>query len=73
MQTARDLIRQLLCCMAAPASPATPRIADQIGSWGYVALTVDSLGPRGIANHCGGGPFLDQVFDAYAALRYLAQ
>jgi dienelactone hydrolase len=48
-------------------------IADQIGSWGYVALTVDSLGPRGIASHCGGGLFLAQAFDAYAALRYLSQ
>jgi dienelactone hydrolase len=31
------------------------------------------LGPRGIASHCGGGLFLDQAFDAYAALRYLSQ
>lgn len=48
-------------------------IADRIGSWGYVALTVDSLGPRDIASHCGGGWFLEQAFDAYAALRYLSQ
>jgi|SRR5215469_1584470 len=48
------------------------KIADQIGSWGYVALTVDSLGPRGIASRCGGG-HPDQAFDAYAALRYLSQ
>jgi len=47
-------------------------IADRIGSWGYVALTVDSLGSRGIANACGSG-FLDQPFDAYAALSYLSQ
>jgi dienelactone hydrolase len=46
-------------------------IADKLGGWGYVALTVDSLGPRGIANHCGSG-FPDQAYDAYAALRYLA-
>src|SRR5215475_10536506 len=46
-------------------------IADRLGSWGYVALAVDSLGPRGIADHCGAG-FPDQAFDAYAALRYLA-
>jgi dienelactone hydrolase len=48
-------------------------IADRIGSWGYVALTVDSLGPRDIASRCGGGGSLDQAFDAYAALRYLSQ
>ena len=30
-------------------------IADRLGSWGYVALTVDSLGPRGIASACGHG------------------
>jgi dienelactone hydrolase len=28
---------------------------------------------RGIASHCGGGLFLDQAFDTYAALRYLLQ
>jgi len=48
-------------------------IADRLSSWGYVALTVDSLGPRGIANRCGGGGLLDQAFDAYAALHYLSQ
>jgi dienelactone hydrolase len=37
-----------------------------------VALTVDSLGPRGIASGCGGG-FRSQPFDAYAALSYLSQ
>ena len=30
-------------------------ITDRLGSWGYVALAVDSLGPRSIANACGGG------------------
>jgi dienelactone hydrolase len=53
-------------------SSHSAKIADQIGSWGYVALTVDSLGPRGIASRCGGG-HPDQAFDAYAALRYLSQ
>ena len=47
-------------------------IADRLGSWGYVALAVDSLGPRGIPTACG-GPFPDQAYDAYAALRYLAR
>jgi len=54
-------------------SSHSARIADQLGAWGYVALTVDSLGPRGIASRCGGGGLLDQAFDAYAALRYLSQ
>ena len=54
-------------------SSHSAQIADQIGSWGYVALTVDSLGPRGIASRCGGGGTPDQSFDAYAALHYLAQ
>jgi dienelactone hydrolase len=47
-------------------------IADRVGAWGYVALSVDSLGPRGMTSRCGGGG-LDQAFDAYAALRYLSQ
>jgi dienelactone hydrolase len=48
-------------------------IADRLGSWGYVALTVDSLAPRGITGRCQGGTFIDQAFDAYAALRYLSR
>ena len=28
----------------------------KVTSWGYVALTIDSFGPRGIKNTCGGGP-----------------
>ena len=47
-------------------------ITDRLSSWGYVALAVDSLGPRGIASRCGVGT-LDQAFDAYAALGYLSQ
>jgi dienelactone hydrolase len=47
-------------------------IADKLGSWGYVALAIDSLGPRGIASACGGG-VVAQPYDAHAALRYLAQ
>jgi dienelactone hydrolase len=47
-------------------------IADRLSSWGYVALAVDSLGPRDMSSRCGIGS-LDQPFDAYAALRYLSQ
>lgn len=53
-------------------SSHSARIADQLGSWGYVALTVDSLGARGIASRCGSG-LPEQAFDAYAAFRYLSQ
>jgi dienelactone hydrolase len=54
-------------------SSHSAQIADRLGAWGYVALTVDSLGPRGIASRCGGGGLVDQAFDAYAALRHLSQ
>ena len=36
-------------------------IADRLSSWGYVALAVDSLGPRGISSRCGIGS-RDQPF-----------
>jgi hypothetical protein len=54
-------------------SSHSAQVADRIGSWGYVALAVDSLGARGFADRCGVGWLLDQPFDAYAALRYLSQ
>jgi dienelactone hydrolase len=54
------------------SSGGSLQLADQLQDWGYVALAVDSLGPRGLATACG-RPFIDQPGDAYAALRYLAQ
>ena len=45
--------------------------ADRLAYFGYAALAIDSFSPRGIEDHCG-GMFLDQMEDAYAALRYLA-
>jgi len=54
-------------------SSHSAEIADRMGSLGYVALAVDSLGPRGIASRCGYGGLLDHAFDAYAALHYLSQ
>jgi dienelactone hydrolase len=45
--------------------------ADRLSRSGYVALAVDSFGPRGIEQQCSGG-FPEQVADGYAALRYLA-
>src|SRR6516162_4370785 len=47
-------------------------IADRLGAWGYVALTIDTLGPSGMDSGCYSGTFVEQAFDAYAALRYLS-
>jgi dienelactone hydrolase len=44
--------------------------ADRLSRFGYAALAIDSFGPRGMDDHCGGG-FTDQPADGYAALRYL--
>lgn len=48
------------------------RWGKQISAWGYVTLTVDSFGPRGIKQACGGMP-VDLAFDAYRALNFLVQ
>lgn len=42
---------------------------------GYALLIVDSFGPRGAADRCGGesGPPVDRVMDAYGALLWLAR
>jgi len=47
------------------------RWGRQIAPWGYVTLTVDSFGPRGIDNTCGNGTPADMAFDAYRALDFL--
>jgi dienelactone hydrolase len=44
-----------------------------IAAWGYVTLTVDSFGPRGLRNTCSSGAPIDLALDAYRALGYLAQ
>jgi dienelactone hydrolase len=44
-----------------------------ISSWGYVTLTVDSFGPRGLTNTCNSGAPIALTFDAYRALNFLAQ
>jgi dienelactone hydrolase len=43
--------------------------ADRLRRWGYVALAVDSFGPRHIETQCGG--FAEQPADAFQALAYL--
>jgi dienelactone hydrolase len=44
-----------------------------ISSWGYVTLTVDSFGPRGLKNTCGSGAPVALAFDAHRALNFLTQ
>jgi dienelactone hydrolase len=49
------------------------RWGKRIASWGYVTLTVDSFGPRGIKNTCGSGAPVDMAFDAHRALSFLVR
>jgi len=49
------------------------RWGRRIAAWGYVTLTVDSFGPRGLKNTCSNGAPVDLAFDAYRALGYLVQ
>jgi dienelactone hydrolase len=44
-----------------------------IASLGYVTLTVDSFGSRGLKNTCSSGAPVALVSDAYRALNYLAR
>src|SRR5258705_6639771 len=44
-----------------------------LASWGYVTLTIDSFGPRGIENTCGNYPPRDLRFDAYRGLNFLVR
>jgi dienelactone hydrolase len=46
--------------------------ADRLSRYGYAALAIDSFGPRGMDDHCGGFFFHEQAADGYAALQYLA-
>ena len=49
------------------------RWGKRIAAWGYVTLTVDSFGPRGLKNTCGSGAPVDLAFDAYRALSFLVR
>ena len=49
------------------------RWGKKIASWGYVTLTVDSFGSRGIKNTCNSGAPVDLAFDAYRALNFLVR
>jgi dienelactone hydrolase len=45
----------------------------KIAAWGYVTLTVDSFGPRGLKNTCRGAMTADMAFDPYQALKFLSR
>jgi dienelactone hydrolase len=47
-------------------------MAERLKSWGYVALAIDSLGPRGRGKACVSGGRDGQPIDAYAGLNFLA-
>jgi dienelactone hydrolase len=54
-----------------------PELLDEnwgvrIAAWGYVTLTVDSFGPRGLKNTCRGAMTADMAFDPYQALKFLS-
>jgi dienelactone hydrolase len=49
------------------------RWGKRIAAWGYVTLTVDSFGPRGIRNTCNSGAPVDLAFDATRALDFLVR
>jgi len=44
----------------------------RIQDWGYITLTVDSFGPRGIISACTGMP-VNRLMDAYGALQFLGK
>jgi dienelactone hydrolase len=63
----------LLHGCAGGAEELDRRWGQRIAGWGYLTLTVDSFGPRGLKNTCGSGAPVDLAFDAYRALGYLVQ
>jgi dienelactone hydrolase len=46
---------------------------ERLQSWGYVSLTVDSFGPRGITNSCRSGEPAGRDLDPYGAFGFLAR
>ena len=62
------------CNRYAGAKPLDELWGAKISSWGYVTLTIDSFGPRGIDNCDGGnGDDSELAFDAYRGLKFLIQ
>ena len=48
------------------------RWGKRLAEWGYVTLTVDRFGTRGLTHTCTGGPPPSTLYDAYRALNFLA-
>ena len=48
------------------------RWGKRLAEWGYVTLTVDRFGTRGITNACTGGTPPVTLYDAYRALNFVA-
>lgn len=49
------------------------RWGTRIAPWGYVTLSVDSFGPRGLKETCDSGGPQDMSLDAYRALTWLVK
>jgi len=49
------------------------RWGKRLAAWGYVTLTVDRFGPRGITSTCASGVPPATVHDAYRALHFLTR
>ncbi|MBI5264081.1 MAG: dienelactone hydrolase family protein [Bradyrhizobium sp.] len=47
------------------------RWGGRLAAWGYVTLTVDRFGPRGLSSTCTAGPPAAMLHDAYRALSFL--
>lgn len=47
------------------------RWGKRLAAWGYVTLTVDRFGPRGLSSTCTSGPPAATLHDAYRALSFL--
>jgi dienelactone hydrolase len=62
----------LLHSCSANSQRLDERWGKRIASWGYVVLTVDSFGPRGISS-CGDRIPDDLATDAYRALNFLVR
>ncbi len=60
------------CGRNSSAKPLDEHWGARISSWGYVTLTIDSFGPRGIKN-CDRSDNADLAFDAYRGLNFLIQ
>lgn len=48
------------------------RWGKRLAAWGYVTLTIDRFGPRGLSSTCAVGPPATTLYDAYHALDFLA-